>query len=443
MWLINTLSLQLEFTSSPELQPYAILSHTWEDEEVTFQDMADLRCARKKKGFAKIERTCYLAIARGINFAWVDTCCINKESSAELTESINSMFAWYKTSSVCFTFLADLPVLEATEQDWLDRSFLHCRWFTRGWTFQELIAPEILEFYDCEWQYRSTKEFLREEISDITGVDEAVLEKSSLLYTIPVAKRFSWAASRETTREEDRAYSLLGIFDVNMPMIYGEGAKAFIRLQEEILKQTNDLTIFAWTSYRESRKDFRPLHLDSHNQPYRGILANSPLEFTWCRKVERIDDYLASHTEFSMTNNGLRIDTFLAMGTEKDYILNLDAYNTDKYTGIRSRVGVRLIKTPGGFVRHFPDRLFKTTDPLIWEGKYTTVYIRKTVTPEESQVLQARNPCSIGLRYQLPTHYSLESISVRPQKLWDPHKEILHIQAIEDFTAYFDLSLTE
>src|SRR6187402_2302813 len=108
MWLLDTDSLALNFVGDAADQRYAILSHTWEDGEVDFKDMENLPQAQKKPGFSKIAQTCELAQRRGIKFAWVDTCCIDKSSSAELTEAINSMFQWYKSSAVCFVYLSNL-----------------------------------------------------------------------------------------------------------------------------------------------------------------------------------------------------------------------------------------------------------------------------------------------------------------------------------------------
>ncbi|KUJ11854.1 HET-domain-containing protein [Mollisia scopiformis] len=242
MWLLNTTSLQLEYVNSSEDQTYAILSHTWEDGEVSLQELANLEQANKKKGFSKIEWTCRLARERGISYAWVDTCCIDKASSAELTEAINSMFKWYKDSAVCFVFLSDLVPSASPMNEWgLD--FQRCRWFTRGWTLQELIAPELVEFYDQNWNLRGDKSSSRSTLFDITGIDIEVLADSEKMATIPVAKRMSWASMRQTTRVEDTAYCLFGIFDVNLPLIYGEGPKAFIRLQEGIVQETFDLSI--------------------------------------------------------------------------------------------------------------------------------------------------------------------------------------------------------
>lgn len=158
----------------------------------------------------------------------------------------------YKWSAVCFAFLSDLE----PERDFGDDENLlgppglsKCRWFTRGWTLQELIAPKRVEFYDRNWQIRGTRSSLQQELSLITLIDVDIIGDSNLLSTIPVGRRMSWAADRQTTRVEDRAYSLLGIFDVSLPLIYGEGPKAFIRLQEEIIKQHNDLSLVGNPSF--------------------------------------------------------------------------------------------------------------------------------------------------------------------------------------------------
>ena len=187
MWLIHTESLKLEFVDNPEDREYAILSHTWRSGEVSFQEMANLDIARTKPGFSKIERTCKLAQDRGLSYAWVDTCCIDKTSSAELTEAINSMFRWYKESTVCFVYLSDLP----TVSDWLllDRRMMwenssplgehlpKCRWFTRGWTLQELIASKNVEFYDEGWHIRGNELSMRRQLWLVTGIEEGVLEQ--------------------------------------------------------------------------------------------------------------------------------------------------------------------------------------------------------------------------------------------------------------------------
>ncbi|KAK0724900.1 heterokaryon incompatibility protein-domain-containing protein, partial [Lasiosphaeris hirsuta] len=255
MWLINCYTYALEYFNDPEdavfpkgvdgkgYDGYLILSHTWGDTEVSFHEAHDIRVTRQKKGFRKIESMCKAARQESYGYVWVDTCCIDKSSSAELTESINSMFRWYREADCCVVYLEDLA---PGEGDATEEELRPCRWFTRGWTLQELIAPGEIKFVDASWTLRGTKETLFAALHNITGIDNMVLRSSYNLDRVAVARRMSWAASRETTRIEDKAYCLMGIFGVNMPLIYGEREMAFIRLQETIAQQSDDLSLFAW-----------------------------------------------------------------------------------------------------------------------------------------------------------------------------------------------------
>jgi hypothetical protein len=201
------------------------------------------------------ERTCDQAVSEGYEYAWVDTCCIDKSSSAELQEAINSMFKWYQQAKICYAYLTDLP-----SGSNLSKSLPRCRWFTRGWCLQELIAPPEVRFFDEGWTDIGTRTSCTRLISRITRIPLGVLENSQRMYDMPVARRMSWASTRHTTRVEDQAYCLLGLFDVNMPMLYGEGPKAFLRLQEEIMKRSSDLSIF----HNSSTIDESPE--DEHNR---------------------------------------------------------------------------------------------------------------------------------------------------------------------------------
>ncbi|OTA70565.1 HET-domain-containing protein [Hypoxylon sp. EC38] len=255
MHLLSSDCKQIEdFISYTEIPPYAILSHTWHEEEVTYEDWNKLPRwkVRRKKGFKKIKYCCKQAAKDGLKWVWIDTCCIDKKSSAELTESINSMFRWYQNAAVCYAYLADVP----TDLKNLAAS----RWFTRGWTLQELLAPSEVVFYSDDWHRVGTKSELSSSISKITGIQETYLSGTDM-QSASVGQRMSWAARRQTSREEDIAYCLLGIFDVNMSLIYGEGQKAFQRLQEEIMKAyPEDHTLFAWGTVfgllAQSPKDF-------------------------------------------------------------------------------------------------------------------------------------------------------------------------------------------
>ncbi|KAK3989113.1 heterokaryon incompatibility protein-domain-containing protein [Cladorrhinum sp. PSN332] len=245
MRLLNSETLEMkEFYG--EIPPYAILSHTWGDEEVTFQDFHSPD-REKKKGFDKILGCCQQAQRDRIDWTWIDTCCIDKTSSAELSEAINSMYAWYRDSEVCYVFLEDVSFsFDQPEQD--RQKFAAARWFKRGWCLQELIAPLRTEFYAQDWCEIGTKRNMGSQIENITGIPADVLQASDRnLHRHTIAEKMSWASERTTTRIEDGAYCLLGIFGVHMPLLYGEGGTAFRRLQEEIIKQTEDYSFLLWS----------------------------------------------------------------------------------------------------------------------------------------------------------------------------------------------------
>jgi hypothetical protein len=174
--------------------------------------------------------------------SWWDTCCIDKRSSAELSEAINSMYKWYWNATLCYAHLADVSADGITWRT----DLLASRWFTRGWTLQELLAPEAVEFYDKRWKLLGTKSKLIKEIGEASRTESRFFLRRETIAEASVATKFSWAAERKTTRAEDMAYCLLGLVGVNMPMLYGEGDRAFYRLQLEVLRQTNEYSIFAW-----------------------------------------------------------------------------------------------------------------------------------------------------------------------------------------------------
>ncbi|KAF2647145.1 HET-domain-containing protein, partial [Lophiostoma macrostomum CBS 122681] len=228
-------SLTKEFVGDDIIPPYAILSHTWkEGEEVTFKDLTD-GTGQKRAGYEKIRFCGQQAERDGLQYFWVDTCCIDKSSSAELSEAINSMFRWYRDAAKCYVYLSDVSVsgIDEFRRRWKPE-FKRSRWFTRGWTLQELIAPKSVEFFSKEGQRLGDKQNLEQTLYEISGIAIQALRGSPLSH-FSAKERLSWAANRQTKREEDEAYSLLGIFDIYMPAIYGEGRKgALNRLQKEI-----------------------------------------------------------------------------------------------------------------------------------------------------------------------------------------------------------------
>ncbi|CAO2647562.1 Nn.00g084840.m01.CDS01 [Neocucurbitaria sp. VM-36] len=362
MRLINTKTGQLEDFLGQEIPKYAILSHTWGEEEVSYQDY--LRNTHKsKKGYRKIQKTCDIAAEAKIPYAWVDTLCIDKKSSAELSEAINSMYRWYEQSKVCYAFLSDLSG-DAELKDALAK----CRWFTRGWTLQELIAPKVVSFYDARWKIRGLKSTLASQLSTITNINESVLRIESPLSEFCVAQKLSWAALRVTTRIEDNAYCLLGLFDLNMPLLYGEGEKAFRRLQEEIIRSSGDLSIFAWKfkhreNQQESPSDQKKVPLAQPSPQdglLCGVLAQSTVMFAQCSEYKRSQG--GGHREFSVTNIGIkirvrillrRLDRRRGMG----YVLPLNCTFRGRALGLRLRqVGSE------GYLRENPSTLLEYDD---------------------------------------------------------------------------------
>lgn len=249
MRLLHAYTLKFHEFQGSDIPEYAILSHRWESEEVTYQDMrlaAPSMRNRNKKGFYKIRQCCRQALADKLAYVWIDTCCIDKTSSVELSEAINSMYHWYEKSTVCYAYLSDVEP-EYYDHDLLlfggarsrelrrdlEEQLTNSKWWTRGWTLQELIAPrEVLFFGKDEygWCYVGSKRTLIHPIVRKTGIDRDVLHGMSV-ESCSIAMRMSWASDRQTTRIEDTAYCLLGIFRVNMPLLYGEGPRAFLRLQ--------------------------------------------------------------------------------------------------------------------------------------------------------------------------------------------------------------------
>lgn len=423
MRLINTTTMKLEqFMGVHDVPSYAILSHTWGNGEVTLQDFANLKVAVLEKGFAKIEHTCRRARQNGIGYAWVDTCCIDKTSSAELTEAINSMFWLYASSVVCYAYLSDLDPQGDVDAEHSTSQFSRSRWFRRGWTLQELIAPKIVEFYDRDWTFRGTKVDLSRVVSAVTGIDGDVLCNSSALSQIPVARRMSWAAGRETTRLEDIAYSLLGIFDVNMPMLYGEGEKAFIRLQEEIAKETNDLTLFAWQAVKPTQEESG----QSARQKYRGILATSPAEFANSGDVVPRSDHRFNE-EFIMTNKGLRINADIAEGSGGDYILILNSFRQGQP---KQNIGI--------YLKHHGASVYARDKPqefaVAAEWKTTShaksIYITKNINLAVSASVDTARRHAICCRHG----FDNGSITVaRPENLWDVQNKLYLTEGLSSF----------
>ncbi|KAH7361081.1 heterokaryon incompatibility protein-domain-containing protein, partial [Rhexocercosporidium sp. MPI-PUGE-AT-0058] len=336
MRLLNVLMMKLEEYSGSQIPAYDILSHCWGTEEVAFGDI-NRSTWREKRGASKIINAS-LQCQKGRNHhIWIDTCCIDKSSSAELSEAINSMYNWYAQSAVCYAYLEDIDKDVEDVEDETGKS----RWFTRGWTLQELIAPQKVIFFDKNWNYLGDKETLSTLLSKITTIPEGVLADPSQHRFCSLARKMSWAAHRETTRAEDIAYCLLGLFEVSMPLLYGEGARAYIRLQEEIIKETDDQSLFAWGM----RKPVAPDKLEPRGQLFPsasvvGVFATHPTDFAGSANVVPFPskpDRLA----YSMTNRGLRIELPILNPSPQSYgqVALLDCHYENDFSGV---IGITL-----------------------------------------------------------------------------------------------------
>jgi hypothetical protein len=343
---------------------------------------------------------------------------VDKSSSAELTESINSMFQWYRKAVVCYVLLEDLnkdAALDVALEDGLSR----CRWFTRGWTLQELLAPKQVEIFNEAWVHVGTKSDRAKAISKLTRLPTDVLLNETDILRVSIAERMSWASSRQTKRKEDLAYCLLGIFDVNMPLIYGEGEKAFRRLQEEIIKRSNDLTILVWD----------PALGSSANVPrYVGILAKSPVQFANSGDVTlgRFD-HLEPEPEFSLTNRGLFLkDGFVLVSSScridgnppsRQYMLRARKYESD--------VGIFLRKLgPNSYCRlgRIPftsTRLIDNTTNEDQEMVYIMTDVDHYRNIDDALELSRMYGIYVPEQNRLPEQSRMDMISAVPLLYWD------------------------
>ncbi|KAH9822827.1 het domain protein [Teratosphaeria destructans] len=409
MWLLRTDgSYKLEHFHKPPLADlldslsgrekydgYAVLSHTWGDEEISFSEIHNIEAAKTKRGFKKVELTCRQANADGLEHAWIDTCCIDKTSSAELSEAINSMFDWYKRSAVCYVYLSDFSLSGRKLASWgkyiADSAELHeetwakdnpvlethhirkvydmdvmesrseyfrldadlevegnsgssslnespsvkdlvsrlgeSRWFYRCWTLQELIAPNHVAFFDESWTFFGERSMLANVFAAFMVVPRAVLVRSAsslrrALDTFNIAAKFSWAYNRHSTRVEDAAYSLLGLFDVNMPLLYGEGSKALVRLQEAIMRSNCDDSILLWREVI----------------PHEPLLAD---ELTYWTGANRIVS-LPFRSDFACesTGNSLRVTvTVTTLPDGSTWIITNSRYRDD----LSGQIGVEVV----------------------------------------------------------------------------------------------------
>ncbi|KAF9477944.1 hypothetical protein BDN70DRAFT_933787 [Pholiota conissans] len=314
---------------------YAILSHTWirdSGAEVTYSIWNSGRFNTNQSGYQKLANFCKTAwIDHGIVFGWMDTICINKESSSELDESIRSMYKWYRNAHVCITYLVHTGFRSDMHND---------AWFTRGWTFQELLAPRSMKFYNKDWQRlnddlrRSDKDddFIIHEIQQATTLTYAELQCDAK--DLPISRKMELAAKRAVQREEDTAYSLMGICNVSISIAYGEGAnRAFFRLIMEILNSSDNVLDVFNCSLRS------PSSSDTNRQYTSYILPWGPLAYSHrSRELEGLTPQRPLEP-LMLTHLGLRISVLLIPGGDEDYTTFIDDPIGDYYAKIQFMKG--------------------------------------------------------------------------------------------------------
>ena len=493
MRLINAKTLELrDSLDDTRRPPYAILSHTWGAEEVLLAEMQSLTDEiRAKEAFRKIEYTCRQALRDGYQYCWIDTCCIDKTSSAELSEAINAMFHWYQMSAVCYTYLADVSAMQATSasvvcqvggsrgseihaeadststgqsrgdhdcskrreaalrsigirvdpvqdvaQPLISRvkdrvadikasieaaimnQFVSSRWFTRGWTLQELIAPASLQFYSAEWTRLGSLADLAFHVAEVTSIPISLLLHETTVEYYCAARRMSWASKRHTTRVEDQAYCLFGLFQINMPLLYGEREKAFLRLQEEILRVTDDLSLLAWERTERPNRD---TVVDVHS-----YLAPSPLLFAQSQHICKLDHRRINTLQ---TSRGLRLHLPVVRAPDISqwvFLIVLDYYDerfpsyvlalsaVDPRQTMESSASLHLV-APETHRLHLVARDYKprTQDLTLisWQLVFNT-----------SSFVAREEACPIQLRFVEPgrsRNHIITLTSVEPRQHWD------------------------
>jgi hypothetical protein len=490
MRLINVNTLELQSFNEDAIPDYAILSHTWGADEVSYQEIVwidRLKSASKPIDqtaapssstssstsettqetqsaaiLARLERTLrnYLNLAASPNgvtqedilrksgyekivnaantardldceWLWVDCCCIDKTSSAELQEAINSMYRWYREATICLVYLGDIASATfdptSSNLEVVEMAFHTCRWIKRGWTLQELVASADCKFYFQDWKFMIDKSECLNELSRATGIPTSVLDDPQSIHEVSVAQRMSWASGRETTRREDVGYCLLGLFDIQLPLLYGEGDKAFIRLQEEILKTTDDYSLFAWSAPA------------SDNSNYRGLLARSPAEFRNCGSVERFTT--TSVLPISTSPIGLRIQLGVSPDPDDEtrVLAMIRSYNSKR------QPLVIYLKCLDGATQYARVNVASTIAMDGWmAGELRTMYVRQKLSVPAN--FTTKDFSHFHLRRRFSEHYKGPQVSLIgvPNKGWDwsnYHQRI--VASAFEMTAVFLLGVEQ
>lgn len=432
MRLVNVRTFKLKEFGEYEVPPYAILSHTWGLREASLRELRKATSISIKTNqiFRKIVCACFQARKDCLQWLWVDTACIDNTSSVDVQEAVNSAYEWYQKSQICYVYLDDLdgscpplsdPTIEGCgrhgEQNhripfWAE-SMANCKWFTRGWTVPELIAPMRIKFFGKTWKLVATKTNLVRYLSRITGIDAGVLTHARKIGSVSIAVRMSWAANRQTTRIEDRAYSLLGIFGVSIPIVYGEGNRAFARLQEEIMKFSNDQSIFAWCTEKPDGTV---------------LMADSPDDFASSRGIV----VWGRPKSFQLTNQGLRATLPVIVEQKKHETSLLAVLNLRHEDDLRGALALRLRQYPGNFDQFYLASGDSTEDKDTSRLVVVDAETLKTAEMRNVEITRKReSPQWQRSKFMLRTTHSdrgepdIEVLRLQPAEYWNPQTSVL------------------
>ncbi|KAI1871726.1 hypothetical protein JX265_005712 [Neoarthrinium moseri] len=457
MRLLNVHTLAFEEFHRAQVPPYAILSHRWRDEEVAFNEIHTPE-ATTKAGYVKIWRFCEKAAELGFEYGWVDTCCIDKTNSTELSEAINSMFRWYQNSAICLAYLFD--VTAEAYQESPSASLAQSKWFTRGFTLQELLAPAQVYFLASDWTPLGDRDSLALLVSNITGINKWYLtqpmeETSATQADLPLesrlsrvqkatfAEKMSWAARRQTEREEDMAYSLLGLCGVNMPLLYGEGPGAFRRLQQEMIRQQCDPSLLAWdlvfdipdehpiakllhdpsslwprpsTFFGWEHPWSHPTHWTARMKGARGVLASHPAAFA---NSARLIPFDASLDDWELTVKGLALE-LPTSHDEHPYVVLPFRMSGNPW----QLIAVPLIRIGQDLYGRaaLPPKLVPYATWFRWQPRRLVL---STKDHEESHIWATQYKSRRGIVWiSLPEN--LELLDVSPREGWAPSSNTIH-----------------
>lgn len=340
------------------LPPYATFSHVIDEIGAPLEDFARIKRELCSDIVKILIRACVQARDAGFTWLWNYAACVDRNSCAAQSEAINSLAQIYRNCGRSIIYLEDLKSKLVEDEEVVER-MAECRWIRNVWAIPQIVFSRVAFFYSSDWSLIGTKKSLLPYLSSRMGIDQEVLEDSDSLEEFSLARRMSWASDMTASRVEDFAYALVGLFDVSMSILYGEGQKAFLKLQEEIMGDTDDFSLIAWDK------------IDA--QEYNGLFAHSPACFRRFRNGPTTP--LRVNGEVQIQCKGINIQTFF-WKTETELFLPLE--NQDGST-----CSIALVYWNGSFVRKGGQLYWDLPRPITFERR--KICVKRDVTVHVSR----------------------------------------------------------